>query len=94
MDNLEARRLAQEWVDDLRRRSYAELRDDFLRKPGCEEITGGSGIAYQRETEAYWDGPKGGHLRVVVSVDDGGWSSFCPLTESFIVAPDGSFADE
>ena len=94
MDKLEARRLAQEWVDDLRRRSYGELRDTFLRKPDCQEITADSGIAYQRETEAYWDGRKGGHLRVTVSVDDGGWRSFCPVTDDFIIAPDGSFVGE
>jgi len=33
-------------------------------------------------------------LRVMGSVDDGGWRALSPLTDSFILAPDGSFVDE
>ena len=42
-----------------------------------------------------WDDP-GEHrnLRVMVSVDDGGWRSFAPLSDDFIVAPDGTFIGE
>jgi hypothetical protein len=29
-----------------------------------------------------------------VSIDDGGWRAFLPWTDSFIIAPDGSFVGE
>lgn len=92
VDQVEARRLARQRVDELRRLSYAELRDLFLGRPECREITGESGTVYQSETEAFWDDRQAGDLLVVVSVDDGGWRVFCPLTEGFIIAPDGSLA--
>jgi hypothetical protein len=30
----------------------------------------------------------------MVSVDDGGWRSFGPLTKDFIITPDGTFVDD
>jgi len=30
----------------------------------------------------------------LVSIDDGGWRAFFPTTESFIMAPNGSFVGE
>lgn len=33
-------------------------------------------------------------LRVFLSIDDGGWRAFHPLTEDFIISPDGGFVDE
>ena len=33
-------------------------------------------------------------LRVMGSIDDGGWRAFVPLTQSFIMACDGSLVDE
>lgn len=44
------------------------------------------------ETQAFWDDEAARHLRVLVSVDTGGW--FAHVTDSFIVAPDGSFIGE
>jgi hypothetical protein len=42
-----------------------------------------------------WDDPREHrNLRVMVSVDDGGWRSFAPLSDDFIVAPDGTFIGE
>lgn len=55
---------------------------------------GASGTRYQVETQAHWDSGKDGPLRVFVLIDDGGWLSFAPMSESFILAPDGSFVDE
>jgi len=38
--------------------------------------------------------PTRGDVRVLVAVDDGGMYAFKPLTDSFILAPDGSFVGE
>ena len=34
------------------------------------------------------------NLQVMVSVDDGGWRAFAPLSVDFIRGPDGSFVGE
>ena len=47
------------------------------------------------EVAAVWDGEKGGDLRIFVMVDDGSERAFAsPLTECFIISPDGSFVGE
>jgi hypothetical protein len=42
----------------------------------------------------FWDDKKLGNLRVCGSIDDGGLRAFFPVTDSFIIAPDGRFIDE
>jgi hypothetical protein len=49
---------------------------------------------YQIEIEVFWDNQRGGNVRVMGSIDDGGWRAFMPLTRDFIKAPDGSFVSE
>jgi hypothetical protein len=58
------------------------------------ELAGSSGAQYQLEITFHWDGPKGGDIRVIGSIDDGGWRAFLPLTRSFIKSADGSFVGE
>ncbi|HEU4450134.1 MAG TPA: hypothetical protein VFR63_09185 [Gaiellaceae bacterium] len=94
MDDDEARRILRDEVSKLRAQSYAELRDALLDSPRTFEVVGESGTRYQVEAEAIWDGGRGGDLRVLAAVDDGGWRALKPLTESFIVASDGSFVGE
>lgn len=35
-----------------------------------------------------------GAIRVIGSIDDGGWRAFRPLSDDFIRAPDGTFVGE
>jgi len=35
----------------------------------------------------FWDGRPGGDIRVLASIDDGGWRAFFPLTETLVVTP-------
>ena len=39
-------------------------------------------------------GRPGGNVRVIGSIDDGGWRAFVPLSDSFIKAADGRFVGE
>jgi hypothetical protein len=108
MNRKEARRLLQQEITALRKRSYAELRTripasprrklflEFVDEPQVEthEVTGDSGTVYQVETQVFWDGKPGEDLRVMASIDDGGLSSFKPMSNDFIIAPDGRFVDE
>ena len=63
-------------------------------EPVTGERTGSSGKWYQIKIQAFWDGKPGGDIRVVGSVDDGGWRTFCPFTESFIKSPSNEFVGE
>lgn len=93
MDKEEARRLLMGTVKQLRARSRSQL-ERLLGNPEVSEVRGDSGKPYQVEAEAVWDDKKGHDLRIFVSIDDGGLRAFAPLSESFIVAPDGSFVGE
>ena len=77
---------------------YREWRYDKLaaRVGSCdvEEVTGSSGVAYQLEFQIVWDGKRGGDVRVLGGIDDGGLRAFLPLTDDFIMAPDGRFVGE
>jgi hypothetical protein len=76
-----------------RQRSYHDL-VALLGKPQVAELRGVSGATYQLEVVVQWDDRPGGALRVLGSVDDGGWRALKPLTDDFILAPDGTFVGE
>jgi hypothetical protein len=62
---------------------------------GCVEIKGPSGTPYQVEIGIVWDDKPGGDVRVLASIDDGGFrSAFSPMCDDFIMAPDGTFVGE
>jgi hypothetical protein len=73
--------------------SYQTLQR-LLMEQDCLEVRGPSGASYQIEVEAVWDDKAGGNLRVRVHIDDRGLRAFAPLTDDFIVAPNGSFVGE
>ena len=91
MEEVEARTVLNRRVTQLRQQPYEQLRDAWLAHWDSEDYTGPSGVWYQVEIGALWDNKKAGHLRVVVSVDGEGRRG---LTDSFIIAPDGSFIGE
>jgi hypothetical protein len=88
-----AHRLITTELQRLRASSYFEP-VQRIGKPETFQITGEDGSSYQLEAQAFWDGSKGGDVRVMVAADDGGWRAFKPLTDDFIMRPDGSFVDE
>ncbi len=93
MDKKEARKILVEVVSALRKLPYEQLlhlRDE----PDVREMVGISGARYQVEVMAFADDPKTARLRVSVGIDDGGWRAFFPLTDGFVIAPDGSFVGE
>ena len=93
MDNVEARAVLQDHLRSYRQRPYGEL-VALLDKAHVAEVRGPSGVTYQVEVEVHWDHQPGGALRVLGSVDDGGWRALKPLTDDFILAPDGTFVGE
>jgi hypothetical protein len=94
MNELVANALIQIELQRLRASSYQELAS-AVGKVETKEVVGEDGITYQLETQVFWDGKKGADIRVMVSCDDGrGWRAFVPLSDDFIVRPDGSFVGE
>ncbi len=93
MDKQEAKAILSVQLDEYRRRSYSDLRN-LLESQETSEVTGDSGTRYQLEFYSIWDDQPVGNLRVLGSIDDGGVRAFFPITDDFIVAPDGSFVGE
>jgi hypothetical protein len=77
----------------LRQWPYSEL-VKLIGTPETKQAVGADGKPYQLEIEAVWDINRAEDVRVIVSADDGGWRVFKPLTDDFIMRPDGSFVGE
>ena len=93
MNNEEAAAILRDHLQIYRRRSYAEL-VALLGKPQVATADGSSGANYQLEVEVHWDDRPGGNIRVLGAIDDGGARAFKPLTDDFILAPNGAFVGE
>lgn len=95
MNEEEAKRVLDGVVAGLRREPYEALVARYLGESDGRTVVAESGVEYQVEVQGFWDSPRQpGNLRVMISIDDGGWRAFSPLTTDFIVAPDGSFVGE
>jgi hypothetical protein len=97
MNKEEAAQILSVELNAFRAKGFAELAELIADSPLVVERQGASGAAYQIEVEVFWDDPKklNEDLRVMAGIDDGRLlSAFSPLTDSFIVRPDGSFVGE
>jgi len=93
MDSQEARTIVAKELQRYRAMTYQELQR-LLKEQDLLEVRGPSGASYQLEVEAIWDDRPGGNLRVFGHIDDRGLRALAPLTEDFIIAPNGSFIGE
>lgn len=66
----------------------------LVGEPETFTVHGPSGAEYQVEIEALWDDEAGKNLRVLGSIDDGGFRGLVPLCDDFIITPEGSFVGE
>ncbi|HEY3167792.1 MAG TPA: hypothetical protein VGK57_11220 [Candidatus Binatia bacterium] len=69
-------------------RPYNELAGS-ISHPDVKNIVSESGVSYQIEINVFWDSKPEEDLRIIGSIDDGGWRAFLPLTESLIMKRDG-----
>jgi hypothetical protein len=84
-----ARRELRKYLDEFRTRGYQALVQD-LGRGQVATVTGEDGQSYAIAVEIRWEGPPGGDLRVVGLIDDKQLgSAMFPVTEDFIVTPDG-----
>ena len=93
MDQVEARGILRAHLDEWRRRTYAELKSEVGESRQLQ-TTGQSGTRYQVDVQVRWDDKPNGDIRVLGGIDDGGWRAFAPLTDDFILGPDGKFVGE
>ena len=93
MDKTEAKRILTEQLERYRKKSHSEL-TQLMTEPENFTVVGDSGAKYQLEIEAVWDDESAKDLRVMGSIDDGGWRAFIPLSDDFIMRIDGSFVGE
>ena len=93
MDKTEAKKILSQHLEQYRKRSHSEL-TQLIDQPETLTVTGVSGTQYGLEFEAFWDHQRGQDLRVIGSIDDGGWRALSPLSEDFIMRNDGSFVGE
>jgi hypothetical protein len=97
VDESEARAVLADELRTLRSVSYTQLVERLLDRQETKEALGPSGAWYQLELQAFWDSPREPHgvLRVLGAIDDGkGWRANVPLTDDFLLSPDGSFIGE
>lgn len=93
MDKEKAMAILEEQLRLYRTKSYAELKD-LLGQVDAYEVATPDGFAYQIEIQVFWDGKPDGNIRVIGAIDDGRWRAFCPLSDDFIITPDGAFLGE
>ena len=93
MNKQEAQSLLRKTLKRYRKLSYDELRD-MMGKIDILEVEGETGTQYQVEVQVFWDNKRKQNIRVLGAIDDGGWRAFLPITDSFIVASDGTFIGE
>jgi hypothetical protein len=94
MDKEEALTILRMSLEPYRGKPYDTLVNMIDAEPVTMEETGRSGQWYQLEIEAVWDAGRGGPVRLIGAIDDGGWRAFFPLTDDFIKTPSGEFLDE
>jgi hypothetical protein len=93
VNTAEAREILKAQLALWRQRSYSDLAAvvDQCRN---FETQAPSGRSYQVEIQVFWDDRPNGDIRVMGSIDDGGWRAFVPVTESFLLSADGTFVGE
>jgi hypothetical protein len=89
----EAKSLIVQEIAKYRQISYKDLLH-FREEVDTYEVSSLSAEVYQIEVQAFWDSGKPGNLRVMVSIDGGGIPAWRPLTNGFILSPDGKFIGE
>ena len=84
MNREEALSLLKAKLDEYRKLSY----DQLAQRVGDEafpEVTGPSGAQHQMEIQLVWNNKPNGDVRLLGSIDDGGWRAFMPLSADLIL---------
>jgi len=89
MDKTEAKSILTKELREYAAHPYDKLVLS-INHPDVKNVVSDSGENYQIEVNVFWDSKPDGNLRIMASIDDGGWRAFVPLTDSLIMKPDGT----
>jgi hypothetical protein len=94
MDKTEAQQVLDEELSVYRRCAYDDLTRLVGQKVHKDRISDG-GATYQMDVEIFWDDKRKGTIRVLGAIDDASLRyAIFPLSQDFIMAPDGSLVGE
>jgi hypothetical protein len=94
MDKSEATKILQGHMSRYRAKPYAELKS-LIGNVQVHGAAGQSGAEYTLEFDVLWDSNPDCDIRVIGAIDDGTFrSTFSPLSDDFILSPDGKFVGE
>ena len=95
MNQTEAKAILSEYLRGYRERPYSELAAWVSENHvETEEIVAPSGARYQVEIVFVWDTKQKANVRVIGSIDDGGIRALVPVSDDFIISPQGCFIGE
>jgi hypothetical protein len=94
-DKADAKKALTKELSQYKEMSYQDLTKLFVTEKfiDAKEVISPAGAELQVEIEGFWDDTVDGNLRIFGSIDDGGLRAYCPLSESFIMRPDGSLLE-
>ena len=93
MDKIEAQKILSDQMMEFKKKSRSDL-VNLIGDVWAKQIKGKAPNEYNLEIEVFWDHEPDGDVRIIGSIDDGGFrSSFSPLSDDFIVTPDGKLID-
>jgi hypothetical protein len=75
MNKEEAKEIIKQQLVLYRAKQYSELIKMIGAKPITYQFAAPSGVIYNIEIQAYWDDERKNNVRVMGSIDDGGWRS-------------------
>ena len=77
-------------VAEYRSKPYAFWRRQMPDSPIVMEVEAIDGTQCCVEIGIWWDSLPDSDIRVGFAIDDGGWRALAPVTEDFIITPDGT----
>ncbi len=91
MNSNEAAAVLAQHLAAFAQRCYTELAA-IVDQPQSAHAVGDSGTACQIEFNVFYDSGAKRDLRIVGSIDDGGWRAALPMTKTEIMKPTGELA--
>ena len=88
MDKTEAIEIAEKELESYRVMSYAEIAKKIGEAESFERISD-RGEPYQIEFDFFYDDKLDKSIRVIGMVSHSAWTDFSPVSNDFIIAPNG-----
>ncbi len=90
MDTAEAQLVLEQELETYSRQPYCKL-VELVGRNVHNDRASPSGTVYQIDVQVFWDDKSKGTIRVIGAIDDRSLRySILPLSQDFIMAPDGS----